>query len=190
MNVLRRYDESMAPASLDEAYLNITAFLVSTGRSAEDVVAEMRAAVKAETGLTVSAGIAPNKMLAKIAADINKPDGQCFVPADRAAIRNFIQPLSVRKIPGVGRVNERWLEALGVLKIADIYPHRGRLNLVKKSISLDFLLEAYLGLGSSHVEPSKREDRKSVGRELTFRPISGRQAMEEKVSLKRVTSSC
>ena len=72
----------------------------------------------------------------------------------------FLHPLPVRKVPGIGRVNERWLDALGVVTIGDIYKERGKLSLV---MSTDWLLSAYLGLGSSKVEPGKRESRKSVG---------------------------
>lgn len=79
MNVLARYDPEFAPASLDEAYMNLTAFVKRSGMTAEDAIRQMREEVKAETGLTVSAGCGPNTMIAKIAADVNKPNGQCVV---------------------------------------------------------------------------------------------------------------
>ena len=72
-------DPNMAPASLDEAYMNLTPYLERTKMTAEAAIAQMREEVKTETGLTVSAGCGPNTMIAKIAADFNKPDGQCVV---------------------------------------------------------------------------------------------------------------
>lgn len=115
----------MAPASLDEAYMNLTPYLQKTKMTAEAAIAQMREEVKTETGLTVSAGCGPNTMIAKIAADFNKPDGQCVVsafdrhgqegeadaithlrallqiPPTAEAARAFMLNLSVRKIPGV-----------------------------------------------------------------------------------------
>jgi DNA polymerase kappa len=60
-------------------------------------------------------------------------------------------------------VRERWLLALGIHKVSDIWVHRGKLALMKNEMGLDFLLQAYLGLGRTKVEPAKREDRKSIG---------------------------
>ncbi|GAA94069.1 uncharacterized protein L969DRAFT_71614 [Mixia osmundae IAM 14324] len=168
MAILRKYDPHLAPASLDEAYLNITVFMRSSGLSADDAVMQMRTEIKETTGLTVSAGIAPNTLLAKMAADVNKPDGQCRVMPTRDAVVEFTSAQPVRKIFGVGRVTEAWLVALDVRRISDIWAKRGMLHLIRTSISLDFLLKAYLGLGSSLVSASTRESRKSVGREDTF----------------------
>ena len=57
-----------------------------------------------ETGLTCSCGVAPNRMLAKVCSDINKPNGQCVVPADPNEIRRFVDDLPIRKVPGIGKV--------------------------------------------------------------------------------------
>lgn len=151
--------------------MNITAHLLKTGQTAAEAVSEMRARVKAETGLTVSAGAGVNKTIAKIAADVNKPDGQCIVAPDREAVLAFLHQMPVRKIPGIGRVTERWLDALDVKTVGDIWTHRGKLNVLRDEVHADWLLRKYLGLGSSVVEPGKREDRKSVGCEATFSTI-------------------
>ena len=85
----------------------------------------MRAEVKSRTGgLSCSAGIGPNEMLAKIASDVNKPDGQHQVAPDRSEVVSFIQALPVRKIPGVGKVTERVLEGIGVTSVAHLYENR------------------------------------------------------------------
>jgi DNA polymerase kappa len=125
----------------------------------------MRAKVKEETNLTASAGIAANKMLAKICSDRNKPNGQFFLPFDRKTIVNFMHDLSIRKIQGVGRVNERLLEAVGVKTCGDIFTHRVTLSLMDKQFGLNFLLRTYLGIASNVVQPGAREERKSVGSE-------------------------
>lgn len=77
--VSRIIDPNYSPASLDEAYMNLTPYLKKTGLTAEAAIQQMREEVKQETGLTVSAGCGPNTMVAKIAADFNKPDGQYVV---------------------------------------------------------------------------------------------------------------
>lgn len=65
---------------------------------------EMRLRVQRETHLTCSVGIGPNGMLAKVASDINKPNGQYVLPQDPAALKQFVQTLSLRKVPGIGKV--------------------------------------------------------------------------------------
>lgn len=93
--------------------------------TAAEVVTQIRAEVVAKTSLTISAGIAPNRMLAKvrlrgghaderICSDKNKPNGQFELERERSAIIKFMRNLPVRKIPGFGRVTERCLEGLGV----------------------------------------------------------------------------
>ena len=72
-------DPHYAAGSLDEAYMNLTLFLQKTGMTSDKAIQQMREEVKLETGLTVSAGCGPTTMLAKIAADVNKPDGQFVV---------------------------------------------------------------------------------------------------------------
>ncbi|PWN48705.1 DNA/RNA polymerase [Violaceomyces palustris] len=170
MAVFSRYDDNLAQASLDEAYLDVTHYCEETGISVEDLVARIRREVKEETKLTVSVGIAPNTTLAKICSDKNKPDGQYRIPPDRRAIVDFMRHLPCRKIPGIGRVNERVLESLGVKTCGDIWERRVELHLTLGNI--EWLLKAHLGLGSTVVEPGKREERKSVGREQTFSPTS------------------
>ena len=121
--------------------------------------------MKEETNLTVSAGIAPNKMLAKICSDKNKPNGQFYLPFDRKTIVTFMHDLPIRKIQGVGRVNERLLEAIGIKTCGDIFSHRVTLSLLDKQFGLNFLLKTYLGIASNVVRPGQREERKSVGSE-------------------------
>lgn len=116
-NVFDRHTSLVEPLSLDEAYLDVTA--AESGLPSATACAEViRAAIREETGLTASAGIAPNKFLAKVASDWNKPDGQYVVrPRD---IDAFLIPLKVKLIPGVGKVMQGRLAELGVHTVGDL----------------------------------------------------------------------
>ncbi len=72
----------------------------------------MRDRVHAETGLTCSCGVAPNRMLAKVCSDVNKPNGQCVISSDPTEIRRFVDALPIRKVPGIGKVGFPWFYGL------------------------------------------------------------------------------
>ena len=150
-----------------EAFLtpltSITPYMALHDMTAADVVSHLRAAVEAETGLTISAGIASNKMLAKICSDKNKPNGQFELESEGKVIRAFMRDLPIRRIPGIGRVAERILTSMGVQTCGDVYTHRAVINLMDHYLGLESLLKAYLGIGSNVVQPGRREERKSVG---------------------------
>ncbi|QWF52025.1 DNA polymerase IV [Bordetella hinzii] len=115
--IFSRHTDLVEPLSLDEAYLDVT--VNKQGLPSATAVAEaIRAQIRAETGLTASAGVAPNKFLAKIASDWNKPDGLFVVHPSR--VLAFLAPLPVRKVPGVGKVTQARLEALGVHTVGDL----------------------------------------------------------------------
>lgn len=115
--IFARHTEHIEPLSLDEAYLDVTENL--TGLATATAVAEkIRAQIREELNLTASAGVAPNKFLAKLASDWNKPDGLFVIRPERA--QELIAPLPVGRIPGVGPVMERKLAALGIGRIADL----------------------------------------------------------------------
>jgi len=89
--------------------------------------------------------------------------------------------LSIRKVPGVGRVHERLLDAIGIKTCGDIYAHRATLNLMDKQFGLRFLLRTYLGIASNVVQAGRREERKSIGAERTFRALSDKQMILSKL---------
>jgi DNA polymerase-4 len=115
--IFERYTDRIEPLSLDEAYLDVTAPRRDLG-SATAIAIEIRDAIRDETRLTASAGIAPNKFLAKIASDWNKPDGQFVLKP--AMVGAFLAPLAVGKLPGVGKVMEAKLDALSIATCADL----------------------------------------------------------------------
>jgi DNA polymerase-4 len=115
--ILLRHTDLVEPLSLDEAYLDVTR--ARTGFSSATAAAKaIRSAILDETALTASAGVAPNKFLAKVASDWSKPDGLFVIRPERAA--DFLAPLAVTRIPGVGKVMEGRLRDLKVLTCADL----------------------------------------------------------------------
>lgn len=116
-SILERFTPLIEPLSLDEAYLDVTACKQFNG-SATLIAHEIRKLIFTELQLTASAGIAPNKFLAKIASDWKKPNGQFVVrPED---IDNFVETLPVKKIYGVGKVTAQRMHDLGLKTCADI----------------------------------------------------------------------
>ncbi len=115
--IFERHTDLIEPLSLDEAYLDVTVPKQDLG-SATAIATRIRDAIREETLLTASAGIAPNKFLAKIASDWNKPDGQFVVKP--AMVDGFLAPLAVGKLPGVGKVMEAKLAELGIATCADL----------------------------------------------------------------------
>ncbi|MCD0504341.1 DNA polymerase IV [Bordetella petrii] len=115
--IFARHTDLIEPLSLDEAYLDVTVNKLGLP-SATDVAQAIRRDILRETALTASAGVAPNKFLAKIASDWNKPDGLLVIKP--AQVLAFLQPLPVRKVPGVGKVMQGKLEALGVRTVGDL----------------------------------------------------------------------
>ncbi|KAF7585609.1 hypothetical protein BBP40_010478 [Aspergillus hancockii] len=179
--IFAQYDPLFESASIDEAYLNMTAYCTENQLDPEEAVDRMRAEVLEKTKISVSAGIAANAKIAKIASNRNKPNGQFRVPNDRDAIMDFMKDLPVRKVNGVGRVFERELDAIGIKTCGDIYPQRALLTKLFGEKAFHFLAQCYLGLGRTNIQPAENYERKSVGTESTFNEIGGKQGLREKL---------
>ena len=115
--IFQRYTDIIEPLSLDEAYLDVTHCQKCSG-SATWIAQEIRQAIFDELNLTASAGVAPLKFLAKIASDMNKPNGQFVIKPNE--VEEFIKTLSLNKIPGVGKVTSQRLLDMGLETCADI----------------------------------------------------------------------
>ena len=115
--IFARHTDLIEPLSLDEAYLDVTDDKLGIG-SATRVAEVILEAIRRETRLSASAGVAPNKFLAKVASDLEKPGGLVVVPPARVA--EFVAELPIHKIPGVGRVTAERLAALGLHTCADV----------------------------------------------------------------------
>jgi DNA polymerase-4 len=158
--ILHRFTPLVEPLSLDEAYLDLT-----DHPGAPAAVAQLiRGLIFQTTRLTTSAGIGPNKLVAKIASEINKPNGQFEVRPE--AVADFIAPLPVRKIWGVGEKTEQKLQQLGITTCADMQ-RLGRIEL--QEIFGKFGAELYhlcRGIDARRVTPDR--PRKSLSTEQTF----------------------
>jgi len=115
--IFLRYTDLIEPLSLDEAYLDVTDSPLFYG-SATLIAEQIRHDIFNELNLTASAGIAPNKFIAKIASDENKPNGQCVVSPDK--ISAFVAELALKKIPGIGPKTSEKLKAYGFESCADV----------------------------------------------------------------------
>ena len=115
--IFKRHTDLIEPLSLDEAYLDVSQN--KTGLPTATLVARaIREEVRAELNLTASAGVAPNKFLAKIASDWKKPDGLFVIQPEE--VDSFLLPLAVGRLPGVGKVTEEKLGSLAIRTIADL----------------------------------------------------------------------
>jgi DNA polymerase-4 len=115
--IFKRHTDLVEPLSLDEAYLDVSEN--KTGLpTATRVARAIRAQIREELNLTASAGVAPNKFLAKIASDWRKPDGLFVIQPDE--VDSFLPPLPVGRLPGVGKVTEARLEKLGIRTVGDL----------------------------------------------------------------------
>ncbi len=158
--IFHEYSALVEPLSLDEAYLDVS----HLERPATEVAREMRARIFQMTALTASAGIAPNKMLAKIASDFRKPNGQHTVRPE--AVDAFMQALPVRKIPGVGGVMAQRLAEMGVETCGQLQGYSAP-ELAQRFGKFGLEIHARCrGLDDRPVEVNR--ERKSLSNERTF----------------------
>ncbi|MDP9362123.1 MAG: DNA polymerase IV [Acidobacteriota bacterium] len=161
--IFERHTPLVEPLSLDEAYLDVTEELTGIP-TATETAETIRREVRAETQLTASAGVAPNKFLAKIASDWRKPDG-CFVIRPHQ-VEQFLMPLPVRKIPGVGNVMEKVLTDMGIATVGDLHAFSAGELVARFGKWGMRLWELARGIDESPVVPSQK--RKSWSSENTF----------------------
>ncbi len=161
--IFQEYTDLVEPLSLDEAYLDVTQNKKGNP-SATLIAKEIREKIKEKTGLNASAGISINKFIAKVASDINKPNGQKTVPPEE--VISFLEALDVKKFYGVGKVTKEKLYRLGIFTGKDL-----------KTKTLEYLEEHFgksgsyyyyvvRGIHNSEVKPSRIA--KSLAAERTF----------------------
>lgn len=163
-DLYREVTPDVQTAGLDEAYLDVTEHLEPYG-SATEVAKAIRARVREVTGLTVSVGVAPNRLVAKIASDYHKPDGLTVVRPEQ--VQEFLDPLPVRRIPGVGPSTGEVLAELGIQTIRQLreYPVEAlRRRLGRRGE----MLHAY-SRGEDYRRVQTTWERKSLSSERTFR---------------------
>ena len=161
--IFLRHTPLVEPLSLDEAYLDVTVELTGIPTATETAEA-IRREIREETSLTASAGVAPNKFLAKIASDWRKPDGLFVIRPHQ--IGSFLPPLPVRKIPGVGKATENILTEMGVATVGDLQRFSEEQLVTRFGKWGTRLYELARGIDDHPVEPSR--PRKSWSNENTF----------------------
>ena len=178
--VLREVTELVQPVSIDEAYLDVTNCLDESASTATEIARRLKKRIKTEIGLTVSIGVAPNRLVAKIASDYRKPDGLTVVPPAR--VLEFLGPLSVRALMGVGPATQEKLStSFGVETVAEL-----------RSVSLVDLCSKFGKHGEMLHRFARGEDnrpvdpvriRKSLGSERTYaEDLVDREAITTEVS--------
>jgi len=163
MDIFLRFTPLVEPLSLDEAFLDVTASQNLMG-PAEDIARQIRALVKENIGLTVSAGVGASKLVAKIASDLNKPDGLTIVPVGQE--ESFLAPLPIGRLWGVGRTTREALALIGVKTIGDLSRLPPSILTAKFGKVGLMLHESAQGIDLRPVEP--RQEAKSIGNEETF----------------------
>lgn len=163
-HIMRQLTPLVEPLSLDEAYLDVTGLSVHQG-SATLMANWLRAQILQHTGLTASAGVSFNKMLAKIASDINKPNGTAIItPADAEA---FISSLPIERFHGIGKATARRMHAMGIRQGADLRATPAPLLVSEFGKRGQFYYDIAHGRDERPVRAERQH--KSVGSETTFR---------------------
>jgi nucleotidyltransferase/DNA polymerase involved in DNA repair len=164
MEILRRFTDCVEPISIDEAFLDVTASRRALG-TGETIARALKDAVRSETSLTASVGVATSKLVAKVASDLRKPDGLVVVPPGGEAA--LLAPLPVRRLWGVGPKMEEVLARLGVSTIGELAAlDPARLERRLGTHGHDLLLLAR-GIDDRPVV-SEHEEARSVGHEHTY----------------------
>nr|WP_321384794.1 DNA polymerase IV [uncultured Vibrio sp.] len=161
--IFERYTPLIEPLSLDEAYLDVTDAMACHG-SATLIAEAIRRDIWNELGLTASAGVAPIKFLAKVASDMNKPNGQFVIPPDK--VQEVVDKLPLEKIPGVGKVSLEKLHQAGFYLCEDIKNSDYRELLRQFGRQGASLWKRSQGIDDRDVIVER--ERKSVGVERTF----------------------
>lgn len=165
--IYKLFTPSIQPLSLDEAYLDVTNHLGEFD-SATAIAHEIRRRVQDERNLTVSVGVAPNKLVAKIASDHDKPDGLTVVKPSQ--IGAFLAPLPVRRLHGVGPAGQKALHDLGVDTVAEL-----------RNLSLDRLIERFGHWGRTLHAYARGRDQREVHVESVRKSLSTEHTFEEDI---------
>lgn len=161
--IFRRYTDLIEPLSLDEAYLDVTNDKQNIG-SAIEIATMIKKAIKDELNLTASAGVSVSKFVAKIASDINKPDGLTFIGPSK--IEKFVEKLPVEKFHGIGKVTAEKMKKMGIHNGGDLKKLSEHEMVRHFGKTGRFFFKIVRGIDNREVVPDR--ETKSVGAEDTF----------------------
>ena len=161
--IFSRYTDLIEPLSLDEAYLDVTEDKLGIG-SALDIAQQIKDAIRVELNLTASAGVSSNKFVAKIASDMNKPDGLTFIGPSKIAA--FMEKLPVEKFHGVGKVTADKMKKMGLHNGSDLKKLSEQELIRKFGKAGKFYFNIVRGIDFRPVQPHRLT--KSLGAEDTF----------------------
>jgi DNA polymerase-4 len=167
--IFKRHTDLIEPLSLDEAYLDVTENKTRLP-TATLVARTIREQIRQELSLTASAGVAPNKFLAKLASDWRKPDGLFVIQPDD--VDGFLQPLAVGRLPGVGKVTEEELSKLEIKTVGDL-----------RSLDLSLLEQQFGRFGLRLHELSRGVDDREVVPDRPTKSISAEDTFEQDVPI-------
>lgn len=162
MKIFQRYSPLVEQLSVDEAFLDLSGMERIGG--AEKIARQVVAAIKEELGLTASAGLAPNKFLAKLASDMKKPAG--FVIIKEKGVAEFLAPMAVNKIFGVGRSAENKLKKMGIMTMGQLAATDE--NVLRQVFGKNASMVRNLAQGIDYRPVIDDAAAKSVGKEITF----------------------
>ena len=169
MAILRSYTDAFEQVGIDEAFVDVTIRLSRDFSKAIQLAAQIKKEIHDQVGITCSVGIAPNKLVAKIASDHSKPDGLTSVPPD--SISDFLVPLEVRKIVGVGKKTEATLHSAGIRTVGDLRHHSVEELGERFGRSFGrYLYDAARGIDDEPV--AEREEREQISRIVTLKQNS------------------
>lgn len=179
--ILSEYSPLVEHISIDEAVLDVTESLALFG-SGERIGKDIKKRIRSETGLTASVGIAANKFLAKLASDLEKPDG--FLIISEADKQRILDPLPVSKIYGVGKVTAKNLKKAGIETISQL--RQTRLEVLRETVG-NFAVNLHnlaCGIDNSPVVPEREV--KSISSEMTFEKDVGDKDMLQQVLVRQI----
>ena len=178
--IFHSFTPLVEPLSIDEAFLDLTGAERLMGQT-EVIARKIKETILKKTGLTVSAGVASSKFVAKIASDIDKPDGLTVVPPDR--VREFLDPLPVKKMWGVGKVTQQALARLSVKTFKDL--RQIPVEILEKKFGERGTAMHLLSMGIDERDVKPEREVKSIGHEQTFMKdiLNPDQARKEILSL-------
>ena len=165
--IFERFTPWVEPVSIDEAFLDVSGATTLFGPP-ERIAESIRTAIREELHLTASVGVAPNMFLAKVASDMNKPDGLTVVPTTPEGILEFLDPLPVRRIWGVGEATARRLAEFGCETVRQLraIPERSLVSILGSPVLAAHLLR--LSRGEDDRELTMEWQEKSISREHTY----------------------